>query len=47
MHWDLKDGKGIIEEYDPSNGILLFDGEYLIEKEMEEEKNMKMVKWWW
>ena len=40
--YELNNEKGLIKEYD-FNHKLIFDGEYLMERKMEKEKNMMMV----
>jgi len=42
--YELINGNGKVKEYDEKFGLLSFEGEYLMEKRMEKEKNIIMVK---
>ena len=44
--YELKNGNGKVKEYDIDNKTLRFEGEYLMEKEMEKEKNMIFLEFW-
>ena len=40
--FEIKDGKAKVKEYD-ENGNLKFEGDYLMEKKMEKEKNIILM----